>query len=311
MPPIKPYWRKMSRVRNNLVRVNDILQMGLPSSPPFLKWAGGKRLLVPKLREYFSDLGGSYFEPFLGAGALFINMTNSRQRFGNDANGELIEVYEQVRDNLPQLIRQLRKFENTKDAFLEVRMWDRDDSSFKKLAPAKRAARFIYLNKTCFNGLYRVNASGQFNVPFGNMSIKDLVNESVLKKTSENFRNTPTVFTSGDFRLATLKAKPEDGVYFDPPYDPLTKTSNFVSYAVDGFSKELQIALRDEAIRLTDLGVRVVLSNSSTPFVNDMYENKRFKIEQIPVRRSIAAAGSSRTPAPEVIISNLHHLKLR
>lgn len=285
--------------------------MGLPTSPPFLKWAGGKRLLVPKLREYFSDLEGSYFEPFLGAGALLLNLANSRRRFGNDANSELIEVYEQVRDNLPQVIRQLRKFENTKDAFLEVRNWDRDESSFKKLSPAKRAARFIYLNKTCFNGLYRVNGSGQFNVPFGNMSIKDLVNESLLKKTAENFLNSPTTFTSGDFRKATRKAKPGDGVYFDPPYDPLTKTSNFVSYAVDGFSSELQVALRDEVIRLTDIGVRVVVSNSSTPFINDIYKNKRLKIEQIPVRRSIAAASLSRTPAPEVIISNLHHLKLR
>ena len=285
--------------------------MSPPTSPPFLKWAGGKRLLVPKLRDYFEDLEGSYFEPFLGAGALLINMTNARHRFGNDANGELIEVYEQIRDNLPQLIRQLRKFENTKETFLEIRNWDRDASSYKKLAPAKRAARFIYLNKTCFNGLYRVNASGQFNVPFGNMSIKDLVNESVLNKTSENFRNTSTVFTSGDFRLATQMAKSGDGVYFDPPYDPLTKTSNFVSYAVDGFPSELQIALRDEAIRLTDMGVRVVVSNSSTPFINAIYKNKRFEIEQIPVRRSIAAASASRTPAPEVIISNLHHLKLR
>lgn len=284
---------------------------GLPTSPPFLKWAGGKRLLVPKLLEYFSDLEGSYFEPFLGAGALLLNMTNSRRRFGNDSNSELIEVYEQVRDNLPQLIRQLRKFENTKEAFLEVRNWDRDESSFKKLSPAKRAARFIYLNKTCFNGLYRVNGSGQFNVPFGKMSIKDFVNEPLLKKTAENFLTTPTTFTSGDFRLATRKAQRGDGVYFDPPYDPLTKTSNFVSYAVDGFSSELQIALRDEVIRLTDIGVRVVVSNSSTPFINDIYKNKRFKIEQIPVRRSIAAASSSRTPAPEVIISNLHHLKLR
>lgn len=285
--------------------------MELPTSPPFLKWAGGKRLLVPKLREYFTDLEGSYFEPFLGAGALLLNMTNARRRFGNDANGELIEVYEQIRDNLPQLIRQLRKLENTKEAFLEVRNWDRDVSSYKKLSPATRAARFIYLNKTCFNGLYRVNASGQFNVPFGNMSVKDLVNESVLIKSSENFLNTPTVFTSGDFRLATQTAKPGDGVYFDPPYDPLTKTSNFVSYAVDGFPSELQIALRDEAIRLTDMGVRVVVSNSSTPFINEIYENKRFVIEQIPVRRSIAAASASRMPAPEVIISNLQHLKLR
>jgi DNA adenine methylase len=291
--------------------VNDILPMELPTSPPFLKWAGGKRLLVPKLREYFTDLEGSYFEPFLGAGALLLNMTNARRRFGNDANGELIEVYEQIRDNLPQLITQLRKLENTKEAFLEVRNWDRDVSSYKKLSPATRAARFIYLNKTCFNGLYRVNASGQFNVPFGNMSVKDLVNESVLIKSSENFLNTPTVFTSGDFRLATQTAKPGDGVYFDPPYDPLTKTSNFVSYAVDGFPSELQIALRDEAIRLTDMGVRVVVSNSSTPFINEIYENKRFVIEQIPVRRSIAAASASRTPAPEVIISNLQHLKLR
>lgn len=285
--------------------------MELPTSPPFLKWAGGKRLLVPKLREYFTDLEGSYFEPFLGAGALLLNMTNARRRFGNDANGELIEVYEQIRDNLPQLITQLRKLENTKEAFLEVRNWDRDVPSFQKLSPATRAARFIYLNKTCFNGLYRVNASGQFNVPFGNMSVKDLVNESVLTKSSENFLNTPTVFTSGDFRLATQIAKPGDGVYFDPPYDPLTKTSNFVSYAVDGFPSELQIALRDEAIRLTDMGVRVVVSNSSTPFINEIYENKRFVIEQIPVRRSIAAASASRTPAPEVIISNLQHLKLR
>ncbi len=298
--------------------MDDIFELGTSPTAPFLKWAGGKRLLVPRLREYFSDLTGNYFEPFLGAGALLLNLPNAKRRHGNDANSELIEVYEQVRDELPQLIKQLRKFENTKEDYLSVREWDRNETAFRKLSPSKRAARFIYLNKTCFNGLYRVNSKGQFNVPFGDMKVKDLVNEAHLRRISENLNGlfpegtgARASFTSGDFRLSTKKAKSGDGVYFDPPYDPLTKTSNFVGYSVEGFSRELQVALYDEAMRLTDLGVRVVISNSSTPFINQMYKGKKFEIEQIPVRRSIAAMGTSRSPAPEVLISNLKHLKLR
>jgi DNA adenine methylase len=308
----------MSLLCINLVRVDDIFRLGSSLNAPFLKWAGGKRLLVPKLHQYFHDLNGSYFEPFLGAGALFLNMPNAKKRYGNDSNDGLIEVYQQVRDDLPQVLKHLRKFANTKEEYLAVREWDRNGTKFKKLSPSKRAARFIFLNKTCFNGLYRVNSSGQFNVPFGDMKVKDLVNEDLLRKTSDNLNGlfpngagSRTTFTTGDFRFSTKKAKPGDGVYFDPPYDPLTKTSNFVAYSVDGFSRELQIALYEEAKRLTALGVRVLISNSSTPFINDLYKNKLFEIEQIPVRRSIAAMGASRSPAPEVLISNLKYLRLR
>lgn len=308
----------MSPVCINLVRVDDIFRPGTSPSAPFLKWAGGKRLLVPKLREYFDDLTGNYFEPFLGAGALLLNLPNAKKRHGNDANSELIEVYEQVRDDLPQVLRHLRKFANTKEEYLAVRDWDRNETTFRKLIQSKRAARFMYLNKTCFNGLYRVNSKGQFNVPFGDMKVKDLVNEAHLRRTSDNLNGlfpdgagARASFTSGDFRLSTKKARSGDGVYFDPPYDPLTKTANFVAYSVEGFSRELQVALYEEAKRLTDLGVRVVISNSSTPFINDMYKSKIFEIEQIPVRRSIAAMGTSRAPAPEVLISNLKYLKLR
>lgn len=245
-------------------------------------------------------------------------MPSAKKRHGNDSNSDLIEVYQQVRDELPKVLRHLRKFENTKEEYLAVREWDRNDTTFKKLSPSKRAARFIYLNKTCFNGLYRVNSSGEFNVPFGDMKVNNLVNEAHLRRTSDNLNGlipdgagAQTTFTSGDFRLSTKKAKSGDGVYFDPPYDPLTKTANFVAYSVEGFSRDLQVALYEEAKRLTDLGVRVVISNSSTPFINDMYKGKIFEIEQIPVRRSIAAMGTSRSPAPEVLISNLKYLKLR
>ena len=308
----------MSLACINLVRVDDNFRLGNLQSVPFLKWPGGKRLLVPKLREFFFDLDGNYFEPFLGAGALFLNMPNAKIRYGNDSNADLIEVYTQVRDQLPKVLKALGKFENSKEQYLLVRSWDRDRSKFEKLSPSDRAARFIFLNRTCFNGLYRVNSKGEFNVPFGDMKLKDLVNEDLLRKASDNLRglfstgnSTFTDFTSGDFRLSTEKAKSGDGVYFDPPYDPLTKTSNFVSYSVEGFSRSLQVELRDEAERLTNLGVRVVISNSSTPFINELYASEYFEIEQIPVRRSIAAAAKSRTAAPEVLISNLKFLKLR
>lgn len=284
---------------------------------PFLKWAGGKRLLVPKLKLYFDGLTGSYFEPFLGAGALLLNMDVPGVRYGNDLNGELIETFVQVQGNVESVIKQLKKHVNSKEYFLKIRELDRDPIKFSKLAPAIRAARFIYLNKTCFNGLYRVNRRGEFNVPFGDMQNANIVPEKLLRAVSANLRgeivqgvqsSKPAVFTNLNFREATGKAKVGDGVYFDPPYDPLSATSSFVSYASNGFGRAEQGELRDLVIELTEKKVRVVVSNSSTPFIQKLYKHPKLDIEVLPVKRSISAVNQSRGKVQEVIISNCRYL---
>jgi DNA adenine methylase len=238
-------------------------------------------------------------------------------RYGNDLNGELIETFVQVQSNVECVIKQLNKHVNSKEHFLKIRKLDRDPIKFAKLAPAVKAARFIYLNKTCFNGLYRVNQRGEFNVPFGDMKNANIVPEELLREVSENLRgqiengmksSKPAVFTNLGFRDATKKAKEGDGVYFDPPYDPLSPTSSFVSYASNGFDREDQEKLRDLVIELTEKGVRVVVSNSSTPFIRKLYKHSLLDIEVLPVKRSISAIHNSRGQVQEVIISNYRHL---
>ena len=276
------------------------------AAKPFLKWAGGKRLLIGEILARSPHQYGTYFEPFLGAGAVFFSIPSESNRHISDANNQLIEVYEVIRDSLDELLSELRVHKNTKEYFLEVRAWDRD-KSFESLSPAVRAARFIYLNKTCFNGLFRVNSKGHFNVPFGNYKNPDILGEQNLRAVSALLGNQGSVTISrGDYRETTKHAQRGDFVYLDPPYDPISSTSSFVSYQKGGFTREDQATLRDEVLRLTETGASVLLSNSDTPFIRDLYsDNNRFKIEAIQVSRAISANSSSRGKVGEVLVSNI------
>lgn len=286
------------------------IQLNLPSAAapqPFLKWAGGKRTLLPDLQRAIKPFSGKYIEPFVGAGALLFAMPAHIPKVISDFNEELINVYDVIANNVVELEIELKKYVNSKEYFLKVREMDRDPG-FSQLPPVVRAARFVYLNKTCFNGLYRVNSKGYFNVPYGSPSNPNFLNQAALRRASEHLNGANSSgqvkMMSGDFTQATALAAEDDFVYFDPPYVPLTSTSSFVSYAQNGFTLEDQHRLRDEAKRLASLGAQVLISNSDTKIVRSIYSDKSiFSIRKVQVRRSIGASSSSRGSVPEVLIS--------
>lgn len=298
---------RAGKVRVNL-RNNTTQNASVPN--PFLKWAGGKRSLVAQILQYVPDDIKKYYEPFLGAGSLFFALPSSLPKIASDSNVELISVYATIRNDVDGVLRELRKMKNTKEDYLAVRAWDRVDG-FSKRSPASRAARFIFLNKCGFNGLYRVNSLGQYNVPYGDPKNVDFVSEGNLRAVSD-FLNAksfnggqPPNISSGDYREILKKASGFGSlVYFDPPYHPTSVTSNFTSYSSKGFGEEDQVQLRDEVVRLTKLGVRVLLSNSDTDFVRKLYKDRKFRINELSVRRAIAAKSSSRGVVTEVLIDN-------
>lgn len=287
------------------------VKLNLPSGDapqPFLKWAGGKRSLLTNLQEVIKPFSGRYIEPFVGAGALLFAMPPETTKIISDFNEELMNVYRVVAEDLEELTVELTKHQNTKEHFLKIREMDRSPS-FSAIPPVIRAARFIYLNKTCFNGLYRVNSKGQFNVPYGAPSNPNFINSEILKRASEHLNGSgdskPVEILSGDFSRATALAGPGDFVYFDPPYVPLNPTSSFVSYAENGFGFDDQCRLRDEAERLVHAGVQVVISNSDTKIVRSIYANRDlFTVSKVQVRRSIGAKSTSRGHVPEVLITS-------
>ena len=277
---------------------------------PFLKWAGGKRALVPQILPRFPEKFGTYIEPFLGAGSLFFALPADVKKIVNDFNPELISTYEAIRDDLPGVLKELKKRANSKEDYLAVREWDRS-TSFGRRSKASRAARFIFLNKTGYNGLYRVNSRGQYNVPYGAPKTVNFLQEENLRAVSAFLSATtphgaPAVkLMTGDYRLALAQARDGDLVYLDPPYDPLSATSAFTSYNENGFGRADQEELCHQILALTDKGVKVVLSNSDTPFIRSLYGDKTiFEVETINVRRAISAQKASRGIITEVLVNN-------
>lgn len=277
---------------------------------PFLKWAGGKRALVSQILQHVPNDIDRYYEPFLGAGSLFFSLPSKLPKVVSDYNKELISVYETLRDDVDGVLRELHKMKNTKEDYIAVRAWDRSPR-FASRTPASRAARFIFLNKCGFNGLYRVNSRGQYNVPYGSPKTVNFTAEENLRAVSE-FLKTRTLegkiaseISSGDYRQILKTASGYGSlVYFDPPYHPTSNTSNFTSYSSDGFGESDQIQLRDEILRLTREGVRVLHSNSDTPFIKELYKASIFTINEVTVRRAIAAKSSSRGMITEVLVDN-------
>lgn len=288
-----------------------------PLARPFLKWAGGKRSLLSEIFPRIPIIEGRFIEPFLGAGAVSLALPVEIPKIANDFNSELISVYLAIRDSKDELIRELKKHKNTQEHFLRVREWDRKPN-YSTRTSIEKAARFIYLNKTCFNGLYRVNSKGEFNVPFGHYKNPELFNSVHLERISEILNGVESngkkvapklLLKSGDYRKVTKLAKPGDFVYLDPPYDPINETSAFVSYQKEGFTKDHQIELRDEVVRLTKLGIPILLSNSDTKFIRKIYSEPRlFKIESVQVRRAIGASAASRGNVSEVLVTNYNSI---
>lgn len=277
---------------------------------PFLKWAGGKAWLAPVLKKLVGSPAGTYYEPFLGAGAVFLALEASIKKTGSDLNVELINTWIQVRDNLDSVVSVLRDFKNDEEFFKTVRSWDRKEGALDHRDPAERAARMIFLNKTCFNGLYRVNSRGEFNVPYGRNPRANFADIHSLEKVREtlqmNLRIHPAnnQLAVSDYKAVTNTAGQGDVIYFDPPYEPLKPTSSFVSYQRSGFSKEDQIALRDAAVSAMARGARVIVSNSTADFIDDIYsEELGFRKQVVTASRAIAASAKGRQKVREFLIT--------
>ena len=265
---------------------------------PIVKWVGGKRQLMFELLKNRPKSYNRYFEPFIGGGALFFEL-QPENAYISDMNDELINLYSVVRDNVYELISDLNKHEVSKEYFLEIRNLDRTDE-YKNLSNVQRASRFIYLNRTCFNGLYRVNSQGQFNVPFGNYKNPRIVDENNLLNCSELLKNTE--IKCADFSEILTKVKKGDFVYFDPPYVPLNETSSFTSYTKEGFDMDMQFKLREVCDELDSMGVMFMLSNSDTKFVNELYSN--YEIKKVFASRAVNANAEGRGKITEVLVRN-------
>jgi DNA adenine methylase len=279
-----------------LLRRNELLQ-------PFLKWAGGKRQLVPQIRKYIPTKFKLYFEPFVGAGAVLFDL-QPHAALINDANEELINCYRVIKKDPEGLITHARQHRNTKQYFYRLRSLDREPD-FKSLSPLERASRIIFLNKTCYNGLFRVNSQGQFNVPFGKYSNPVIVDEIVIRAVSRYFNEAHIQISNDDFEKALSGAGRGDFVYLDPPYDPLSDTSSFTGYNLNSFGRDEQRRLHTVCDDLTHRGCKVLLSNSATDFIRELYsETNRYTIVEVEASRNINSVGTSRGKISELLILN-------
>lgn len=265
---------------------------------PIVKWVGGKRQLMFELIKNMPKSYNRYFEPFIGGGALFFEL-QPENAYISDMNEELINLYSVVRDNVYELIDDLSKHEVSKEYFLEIRNIDRTEK-YAELSDVEKASRFIYLNRTCFNGMYRVNSQGQFNVPFGHYKNPRIVDKNNLINCSNLLQRTE--IKHADFSEILTMVQKGDFVYFDPPYVPLNETSSFTSYTKDGFNIDMQFKLRDVCDELDSMGVKFLLSNSDTKLVNELYEN--YNIKKVFASRQINANADGRGKITEVLVRN-------
>ncbi len=271
------------------------------SYKPFIKWAGGKSRSVNKLLSLFPKNIDTYVEPFVGSGALYFKV-NFKRAIINDLNFELICAYRQVRDNLEHLKSLLRTFKYDREMFLEVRAWDRSDD-FKDKEELYHAARLIYLIKTCYNGLYRVNSKNHFNTPFGKDLRPNICDEVVLNRCSEYLNKFNTEIYNLSYQDLLDKIPAGAFVYLDPPYHPLSQTSNFTSYQSSSWSEKNQEELFAFCKQLHKRGIKFMQSNSSADFIIDLYK-KDFRIDFIEVTRCINSDIKKRSPVKEVVIMN-------
>ncbi len=277
----------MDGVKNKLMR-------------PFLKWAGGKRQLLPELRRYYPKRSACYYEPFLGAGAVLFDLEPKRAVI-NDINRELINTYRAIAHGVEALIAALSRHRNEKEYYYQLRDLDLS-AKYQELTDIERAARIIFLNKVCFNGLFRVNSQGHFNVPFGDYKNPKIVDEVVLRAASQYLNANDIRMTSLDFAQALQDATKGDFVYLDPPYDPVSDTASFTGYNLDGFRRDEQVRLKSVFDDLSRRGCRVLLSNSATEFIKDLY--REYRMDIISATRAINSDATRRGKVDEVLVMN-------
>lgn len=263
---------------------------------PFLKWAGGKGGLLSQLLPLMPrELRWSrYHEPFVGGGAVFFSLA-PRRAYLSDLNPELVNCYRVIRGDVDALCEALREHVYEKDHYYEVRAVDPST-----LDDVQRAARFIYLNRTCFNGLHRVNRKGQFNVPFGRHANPTICDEPNLRRVSAALREVEIAHAG--FEAVLERAQPGDFVYFDPPYQPISATSSFTAYTSHAFGPRQQAELAQVFRALDARGCKVMLSNSNAEFIRTLYQG--FDIREVYATRAINRDASKRGPIPELVVRN-------
>ncbi len=272
---------------------------------PVVKWVGGKRQLLKEILPLIPKDITTYYEPFVGGGAVLFAL-QPKKAVINDYNEELINVYKVIMDDPDELIKilEIHKENNNSEYYYKVREIDRSPE-YKKLSNIERAARIIFLNKTCYNGLYRVNQAGQFNSPYGRYKNPNIVNLPTVKAMNNYFNKNNITITYGDYKdtLKKIRAKTKSFVYFDPPYFPLSSSSSFTGYTDNGFDEEQQIELKNECDKLNKKGIRFLLSNSSCKFIEDLYKND-YNIKIVKAQRVLNSDGNKRGEIDEVLISN-------
>lgn len=284
--------------------LEDVQKLINAKPKPFVKWVGGKRQLLRQFRELglyppedFNPMTNTYYEPFVGGGAVFFDLLPKNAEL-SDLNNELVTTYNVIKNNVDELIQSLQKHIYDKDYYLEVRAKKVDD-----LSDIEIASRFIFLNRTGFNGLYRVNKSGQFNVPFGRYNNPVICDEDNLRRVSDALHDV--TITHQDYKNVLKTAKIGDFIYLDPPYYPISATSSFTSYTAEEFLEKEQTELRDTFVRLHKKGCFVMLSNSDTPFINELYSGlDGITVNKITAGRAINSKGSGRGKITEVLVTN-------
>lgn len=272
------------------------------SLKPVTKWVGGKRQLLTQLKKFKPKNYNTYFEPFVGGGALLFSL-QPQNAVINDANSHLINMYRVIKNKPEELLKILGKHakNNSKEYYLKIRSADRD-GKIEKMSDVEKAARLLYMLKVDFNGLYRVNKKGQFNVSYGRNNNPKIVDRENIMAVSNYFNSCNIDFLSGDFEDSVQEVQENDFVYFDPPYIPLSSTSNFTSYTECGFSLDDQKRLRDTFFRLSNIGAHVMLSNSDTPLIRELYAGANFY--EVSALRNINPYEKTRGRVGELIITN-------
>ena len=272
-----------------------------PLVAPILKWVGGKRQLLQDISNHLPDQFSTYYEPFLGGGAVLFHL-QPQKAVVNDVNEELINVYIVIRDHVHELIEDIKKHKNQSDYFYKIRELDRDKQKYQQLSNIEKASRMIYLNKTCYNGLFRVNQQGEFNAPFGRYMNPNIVNEETLIAVSNYFNKTNITFKCGDFEDAVKYIRKGSFVYFDPPYDPVSDSANFTGYNKGGFDRQEQFRLKKLCDKLNGRGIKFLLSNSATEFILDLYQD--YDITLVQASRPINSRADRRGKVDEVLVKN-------
>ena len=269
---------------------------------PFVAWAGGKQQLLPEIEQEIKRAGHvtTYYEPFVGGGSVLFDLL-PRKAVINDYNAELINAYRVIMTNVESLISQLETLENTAEEYYRIRALDRAPG-YQQLSKVKKAARFIYLNKTCFNALYRVNRQGYFNAAYGKRKKVKIVQADNLRKISQYLNSNDIRLYTGDFADIFKNVKPDSLVYFDPPYVPANEIANFTRYTDNQFRETDQRRLANQCQRLNRVGVKFIASNSDTPIVRELYRG--FNFYHVSARRFINVKGAGRNRIAELLITN-------